>query len=154
MSIKRKTLDQLSKEEINSIISNSRTYGFMKYVMKNLKNKTIENPKNIILFYKNRGIDIVSWLLLDEGKELCKSLEEPEVSIMLYTAYRFRKMGLMNELIEFAKPQLKNKTLKVYADPWELDYIYILKLGAKYDLTFQSHVTSYDLKPILNKNEI
>lgn len=148
MPVNIKTLDALTKEDINTVISNSRTYGFMKYLMKNLKNRTIESPEKLKLFYHKDFSAISSWLLLDDAKELCKTLIDDELSVMLYTAYKYRNKGLMNGLIVAAKPELKNKILKVYADPWELDYIYIQKLAKKHELIFQSHTTSYDLKAV------
>ncbi len=142
-----KTLNNLTLQEINSLISNSRLYGFMKLLMKNLKNKKIERPEKINVFYKRSGDgEIVAWFLVDAAGELCSNLIEPEVSVMLYTSHKHRKLGFMKSLITDAKSALKDKILKVYVDPWEIEFIAIKKLGTKFNLTIQSHTTSYELK--------
>ena len=144
---KNKTLDKLNIKEINSLISNSRSGGYMKALMKNLKNDRVVAPDRIKIFYKeNLEGEIISWFLIDRANEICPTLSWPELSVMLYTGHRYRKLGLMKELVVLAKSELENDILKVYADTWELDYIFIKKITDPLNLTIQSHITSYDLK--------
>lgn len=149
MKIENKTLDRLSVREINSLIMNSRTYGFMKYVMKNLKNGIIKHPEQIKVYYHETfGKEIVSWLLIDQAKELCNNLTDDEASAMFYTIYKYRRQGLMGKLVAEAENDLKGKVIKVYVEPYDLEYAYIKRLGEKYNLVFQSHITTYNLHPI------